>query len=262
MQESDFFDRGWCRFPYSEALAEWVAFTLPAARASVKDPRHGDWWRCGNTWFVGVHALDNDELGAVAGGPALAGPAVGFVADTLALDIRMDRAQVSVCYPGYPQPMANESDAAFRYRRERAAAHVDGILPEGPERRRHLRHHHAFTLGVPMVEASADAAPFTVWESSHELVREALAQRFGEIPAKDWGNEDITDAYHAARRRIFAECRKVEISASPGEAYIVHRLALHGIEPWGEMAHAGEDGRMICYFRPELNDATRWLADR
>jgi len=260
--EADFFERGWCRFPYSEALAEWVGFALPAARACVGDPRHSEWWRCDNTWFVGVHALDNDESGALAGGPALAGPAVDYVADALNLDIGWDRAQVSVCFPGYPRPMAGESEASFRYRRERAAAHIDGILPEGAGRRRHLRHYHAFILGVPMVETSADAAPFTIWEGSHELVRQSLAERLGGLPADDWGDEDITDAYHAARRRIFEECRRVEVSARPGESYLVHRLTLHGIAPWGEQAVAGEDGRMICYFRPEPGDAAGWLADR
>jgi len=262
MLESDFFNNGWCRFPYSEALADWVAFALPAARACVGDPRYSQWWRCRNTWFVGVHALDNDESGALPGGPALAGPAADFVKGALLLDIGWDRAQVSVCYPGYPRPMAGESEAAFRYRREKDAAHIDGILPEGSRRRRRLRHHHAFILGVPMVETSADAAPFALWEGSHELVRQSLAERFGDLPAADWGDEDITDAYHAARRRIFDECRRVEVSARPGEAYLVHRLTLHGIAPWGAQAVAGKDGRMICYFRPELSDVDRWLAER
>ena len=262
MRKSDFFANGWCRFPYSEALAEWVASALPAARTCVDDPRHRQWWRCGDTWFVGVHALDNDRNGGLAGVPALTGPAADFVEDTLKPDSGWDRAQVSVCYPGYPQPMASESAAAFRYRRDKAAAHVDGIVPEGPGRRRHLRHHHAFILGLPMVEASPDASPFTVWEGSHELVRNALRDRLDEVPPGEWGDEDITDAYQAARRRIFDACRRVEVSARPGEAYLVHRLALHGIAPWGEHAVAGEDGRMICYFRPELDQAERWLADR
>jgi hypothetical protein len=262
MRESDFFNNGWCRFPYSEALAEWVASALPAARACVDDPRHRQWWRCGDTWFVGVHALDNDSYGALAGGPALAGPAVNFVKDALMPDGGWDRAQVSVCYPGYPQPMAGESAAAFRYRREKAAAHVDGIVPEGPGRCRHLRHHHAFILGLPMVEASPDASPFTVWEGSHELVRDALRDRLGGLPSEEWGDEDITDVYQAARRHVFDVCRPVEISARPGEAYLVHRLALHGIAPWGKQAVAGRDGRMICYFRPEFGSAANWLSER
>ena len=158
--------------------------------------------------------------------------------------------------------MAGESAAAFRYRREKAAAHVDGIVPEGPGRCRHLRHHHAFILGLPMVEASPDASPFTVWEGSHEVVRDALRDRLGGVPTEQWGDEDITDAYQAARRRIFAACRPVEISARPGEAYLVHRLALHGIAPWGKQAVAGRDGRMICYFRPEFGSAANWLSER
>ena len=261
MRDYDFFDKGWRRFPYSGALAEWVAQALPAARAAVNDPRYRQWWRCGNTWFAGVNALENDRDGAPPGGAPLTGPAVDFVTQSLKLGVGWDRAQVSVCYPGYPRPMDGESEAAHRYRRERAAAHIDGIVPEGPARRRHLRQHHAFILGIPMVEANADASPFTVWEGSQEIVRQILRERFGALPDRHWGDEDITNMYQGMRRRIFAECPRIEISARPGEAYLVHRLALHGVAPWRNGAVAGPDGRMICYFRPEFETPARWLSD-
>jgi len=261
MQSSGFFEQGWCRFPFSEELAEWVARSLDAARAAVQAPEYREWWRCGGTWFAGVNALANDETGATASGPPLAGPAIDFIRRELKFQqITWDHGQVSVCYPGYPQPMQRESAAAFRFRRERAAAHIDGTVPEGPERRRHLRHHHAFILGIPMVDASADAAPFTLWEGSHEQVRQVFTERFGKLPPDRWGDEDITESYVAMRRAVFDTCRRLEITARPGEAYLVHRLALHGIAPWGVNAQAGEDGRMICYFRPELFTARSWLS--
>jgi len=171
-----------------------------------------------------------------------------------------DRAQVSVCYPRYPLPMESEPAAAFRYRRDRDAAHVDGLLPEGADRRRHLREHHAFILGIPMVDVSANASPFVVWEGSHEVVRAALVERFGSLPPERWGDEDLTEAYHAVRRRVFDTCERVEIAAKRGEAYVAHRLVLHGVAPWGESASAGEDGRMICYFRPLSGGPKEWLA--
>ncbi len=74
--------------------------------------------------------------------------------------------------------MAGESPAKTRYRRERDAAHVDGLLPEGEERRRHLREHHGFILGLPMVEFDREASPFVVWEGSHEIMRDIFAARF------------------------------------------------------------------------------------
>ena len=47
------------------------------------------------------------------------------------------------------------------------------------------------------------------------------------------------------------------VTAGRGEAYLVHRLALHGIAPWGAGATAGE--RMVIYFRPESGDPAAWL---
>ena len=85
------------------------------------------------------------------------------------------------------------------------------------------------------------------------------ATHFGDLPPQEWGEVDVTEAYHAARRRIFAECPRVEIAAKPGEAYLVHRLALHGMARWGEGATAGADGRMIVYFRPILFGPRGWL---
>ena len=71
-------------------------------------------------------------------------------------------AQVSAVYPGYPKPRQGESDAAFRYRLNRDAAHVDGLLAIGPERRRMLRERHAYILGLPLTECSETAAPMTI----------------------------------------------------------------------------------------------------
>jgi len=252
--------KGWCRFGYDPALAEWVRLALPAARKAVGARENASWLRCGGTWFVGVNALPNDPSGAVGGSGPLRGDAVCFIRQALGISaFRWDRAQISACYPRYPQPMESEPAAAFRYRRERDAAHVDGLLPEGIDRRRHLREYHAFILGIPMVEFSADASPFVVWEGSHELIRRALSERFSERPPDRWGDEDLTEAYHQMRRRVFASCRRVEIPATPGEAFIAHRLVLHGVAPWAESATAGDDGRMICYFRPIIGGPLEWL---
>ncbi len=256
----DFFKRGWCRFPFDPALADWVDRTLPAARAAVADPANAEWLRCGGTWFAGVNILGNDGKGGVPGGVHLSGLAVDFVRQHLDLpDFEWESAQISICYPGYPQPMDAEPEPAFRYRQKRDAAHVDGLLPEGPDRRRHLREYHGFLLGIPMAETSADASPFVIWEGSHEVIRESFQEAFAHRPPATWGDLDITEAYQATRRRIFDACDRVEVAAAPGEAYLVHRLALHGVAPWGAAARAGPDGRMIAYFRPEIGGPADWL---
>lgn len=253
--------RGWCRFAADAVLGRWVAATLPAAQAAVAAPENAKWLRCGGTWFAGVNVLGNDTAGAVRSGPPLCGTVIDFIRDGLGLSgFDWDRGQVSVCYPTYPQPMPSETEAAFRYRRDKDAAHVDGLVPIGPERRRHLKESHAFILGLPMVETGAGASPVTVYEGSHELAREAFAERFAGLPEARWPDEDVTEAYHALRSRIFETCPRVEVHARPGEAYLIHRLALHGVARWRDGATAGPDGRMIVYFRPLLGGPGDWIA--
>lgn len=252
--------RSWCRFAYDETLARWVEQALPAARATLAAGDNAKWLRCGGTWSIGVNALPNDAAGALAGGTPISGRAVDFVRNDLGMQgFEWDRAQVSVVYPGYPLPMASESAAAFRYRIDRDAAHVDGVKREGPRRRRYLLGHHRFVLGIPMVETGTGASPLVVWEGSHEFVRRVFQERFGAMPPASWRREDITELYQSVREKIFAACERVEIVAQPGEAYLVHRLALHGIAPWSAPKSDGSDGRMIVYFRPETEATETWL---
>ncbi len=70
---------------------------------------------------------------------------------------------------------------------------------------------------------------------------------------------DVTEAYHAARREVFETCARVVVHARPGEAYLIHRLALHGVAPWRAGAKAPPEGRMIAYFRPEIGSPADWI---
>jgi hypothetical protein len=221
------------------------------AEACAADPEaRAKWLRCGGTWFAGVNVFPNDARGAVpqARVPPLQGAAIDFVRDALGLaGLAWDRAQISVCHPGYPQPWEGESEAAFRFRRDRDAAHVDGLIRDA-DRRRSLGETHGFILGIPLSESDPEAAPMVVWEGSHEVMRAAFRQRFEGVAPADWGAEDVTEAYQAARRAAFESCRRVTVTARPGGAYLVHRLALHGVAPW---LAAGETPRAIAYFRPD-----------
>lgn len=243
--------RGWVRFPSDPRLRDWARAASLRAEAALADPALAHWHQCEGTWFVGVDALDNDARGAVGGVP-LAGAAIEALAPLPALH----RAQLSAIFPGYPRPRRGEGDAAFRYRRDRDAAHVDGLLPEGAARRRHLREPHAWILGLPLTDTGPDAAPLVVWEGSHHLMRAAFARVFDGTDPEGWGEVDVTDAYQAARREVFATCRRVAVHARPGEAYVIHRLALHGVAPW---AAAQGPPRIIAYFRPELARIADWL---
>ncbi len=243
---------GWAVVGPDPRIADWAATARPAAMAAIAAQSEG--WRCGGTWHAGVDVLPNAADGSMAG--------VAFPWDALPLPPRtLHAGQVSVIRPGYPQPWAGENEAAFGYRLRRDAAHIDGILPIGPNRQRMVREPHAWILGLPLNPVSSDAAPLVVWERSHEIIRKALLAACAPLPEADWDKVDLTVPYQAARRQVFAECNRRELPVQPGQATLVHRLCLHGMAPWSDDADAPPEGRMIAYFRPMLRSVAAWLDD-
>lgn len=238
---------GWHRIGPDPAIARWAE----AARVAVRGSPPGD-WRAGGTWDVGLEALPNDADGSVAGTP------FPWAALRLA-PVPLQRAQVSSVRPGYPQP---DGDAtAHRWRLSRDGAHLDGVLPEGPGRRRHIREPHAWILGLPLTRCDAGASPLVVWEGSHVILRAALKAALAPHPPADWPDVDVTDAYGAARAQVLATCPRVPLPARPGEALLVHRLMLHGVAPWADGASAPPEGRRVAYLRPLLPSVADWLAE-
>ena len=250
MSAAAFAETGWARFPADPALAAWAKAAAPVAEALAADPAlHPRDLRCAGAWFAGVNVFPNGADGRAPGGPPLAGAAVDFALASVGLTaVAWDRAQISVAYPGYPRHGVEESAAAFRYRRDRDAAHVDGLLREGPERRRFLAETHLFILGIPLDDPADGAAPLVVWEGSHEIMRAAFRETLAGVDPADWPRIDVTEPYQAARRRCFETCRRVALPARRGEAYVVHRLALHGVAPWAAPMDAAP--RAVAYFRP------------
>ena len=241
---------GWRRIGPDPAIARWAAAALPLARAALAKTDQP--LRCGGTWAVGLDLLPNAADGAVAG-VTLPWGVLGLPPEPL------HRAQLSTTFPGYPQPSSEESETAFRFRLNRDAAHLDGLLPIGPDRQRMVKEPHGWILGLPLTEADAGASPLVVWEGSHEILRAALRQALANHPPEIWGEVDLTAAYAEARRAVFQTCRRVALPARPGEALLMHRLALHGVAPWAPGAQAAPEGRMIAYFRPQLPDVASWL---
>ena len=253
-----FTTKGWRLFSYDPAIAAWAQAALRQAKAVVAQPEMGKkWLQCQGTWFVGVDALASDGQGAL-GGVSLAGEVIDWLSEIDYLPFHP--AQLSVIYPGYPKPRIGDTEAGFRYRKNRDAAHVDGLLAVGPERRRMLKEPHAFILGLPLNSCSPAASPMVVWEGSHLIIAEVFQKAFVGIDAASWAEVDVTAVYQAARRQVFERCKRVLVHAAPGEAYVVHRLALHGVAPWQSGADAPEEGRMIAYFRPELETKSLWSA--
>ncbi len=249
-----FLRRGWAHFDHTPEVAAWAATARAAALVEIADPVcQAEWLQCGGTWFVGVDTLPNSVDGSVGGSGPLAGPGYDQAVDIYG-GLPLHRGQVSVMYPGYPKPREGEGEGAFGFRLRRDAAHVDGLLAVGPARQRMLKERHAYILGLPLTQASAEASPLVVWEGSHEIMRAAFARALRDMPPQSWSEVDLTEIYTHTRAQVFENCRRVELPAKPGEATLLHRLAVHGVAPWGAAATAPPEGRMIAYFRPELPD--------
>jgi hypothetical protein len=258
MSLSTFLTQSYLTFKAEPATVAWVQSVRPAAVAAMADRANAQWWRCSGTWFVGVDALANDAEGRVGTGPALTGVAIDFVRRDLRLPHPAShKAQVSVCLPGYPKPDAQETVAAHEFRVKRDSAHVDGLHGEGNPKRRFMRERHDYIFGISLLDGDAGAAPFVVWEGSHRIMQQAFARAYEGAAPETWGDVDVTEIYQAARAEVFKTCRRVELPAKAGEAYVVHRFALHGVAPWRE---SPLDQRAIVYFRPWQMTAEAWLS--
>lgn len=264
MDRTGFETLGWAKLTFDPNLAEWAKCALPWAIKAANDPaQHVEWLRSGGTWFVGVDALGNDAKGCIAGSAPLAGPVLDAARCVMGQnDFDWGAGQVSVCYKGYPKKDDAKTDGAFNYRKTRDYAHLDGLKAVGTARRRMMEEFHGFILGIPLNETPPQAAPFIIWEGSHLIFRNMLQTAYAKAPVKDWVQIDITEIYQKTRAHIFQTCKRIELHAKPGEAYIAHRFALHGMAAWPEDANGPEDGRIIAYFRPHWQrDMQGWLAD-
>ena len=92
-----------------------------------------------------------------------------------------------------------------------------------------------------------------VWEGSHIIMAEAFQKVFEGHDAQEWSEIDVTEVYQAMRKRVFKTCRRVTVHALPGEAYVLHRLALHGVAPWVKGAVAPEQRAHDRLFAPGIS---------
>lgn len=236
--------KGW-RKVASPAIAAWARAAIgPAVAALDGQPR-----RHGGTWAVGLDLLPNAPDGSI--GAPLPWEDLGLAAQPL------HKAQLSAIHPGYPQRDPEDTDAAHRFRLTRDAAHLDGLLALGPDKRRYMKEPHAWILGLALTQATA--SPLVVYEGSHTILRAALTKALLPHDPATWGDVDLTEPYTQARRQIFATCPRVVVPQSPGEAVILHRLTLHGVTPWEQGATAPPQGRIVAYFRPLLASVHDWL---
>lgn len=254
MDKTAFDTLGWAKIPYDPDLENWAKHAYPQAIQAAHDPiHHAEWLRSQGTWFVGVDVLkDYKPLSSTA-----------LEAAQYAMDkqpFNWGLAQVSVCYKGYPKHGIDETTGMFNYRKNRDFAHLDGLKAVGDTRRRMMDEFHGFILGIPLNETPAKAAPFVIWEGSHLIFREMLAKAYAGIAPENWQHTDITEIYQATRTEIFKTCKRVELHAKPGEAYIAHRFSLHGMAAWDETLDGPKEGRIIAYFRPYIDGSlSGWI---
>lgn len=239
---------GWRKAGPHPAIAAWALAAHPLAVEALS--RTDQPLRCGGTWAVGLDLLPNAPDGSVEGVP-LPWQVLGLS------PMPLHAAQLSTILPGYPQASPDETAAGYRFRQTRDSAHLDGLLPIGPNRQRMLKEPHAWILGLPLT--ISDASPLVVWEGSHRVMQTALQTALASFPAETWGEVDLTAAYQAARSKVFQSCRRVELPGTPGEAVVLHRHLIHGVAPWKSGDTAPPEGRIVAYFRPLMPSVADWL---
>lgn len=242
-------DSGWQIIGPNPDIANWAMAAHSLALQTLATRK--EVWRCGGTWLVGVDALPNAENGNV--------PGATFPWDALPLTPEnLHKAQLSVIKPGYPQPSHAETEAAFKYRLNRDAAHLDGLILQ-PDGARHMEEPHHWILGIPLNACDTTASPLVVWDGSHDILRLALLKFLSPYSPEDWSQIDLNPTYQAARREIFATCTRQVLPVLPGQATVLHRHLLHGTAAWIPGASAPDEGRMIAYLRPQMKSVKDWL---
>ena len=250
---------GYIEFGYDEQIAKWAECAKKKSSRILADPAHlQKWLQCEGTWFVGVDVLPNNSTGDFQNTKL---PTV-FKSFMDKINLKpYHKAQLSVIFPGYPKPRIGDSEAAFEYRRKRDAAHVDGLLPIGEEKRRYLVEPHGVILGIPLNNTHPGASPIVVWEGSHSIMQKEFSRLFSNINPSDWKDVDVTDTYKKARKYCFENCNRITITGSVGTGYALHPLLLHGIAPWVCPIKGPESAsRQVAYFRPLLRNVQDWLA--
>ncbi|SLN17354.1 hypothetical protein [Pseudooctadecabacter jejudonensis] len=235
-------------YPHEDGVLHWAETAHRIGRDVAQDADlRAKWLRHDGTWFVGVDALPTGEDGSIDGVP-LAGPWL----DDVPVPAVWHPAQLSVTYAGYPRQGPGDSDAAHRWRLNRASAHVDGLHLEGG--RRFAREPHAFIVGFALNETRA--CPLMVWPGSHVIIGAALRAVIGD---RDPRQVDVTETYQAARQQVLDQITPVPVVAAVGQTIVVHRHSVHGIAPHDPAVPVPTEGRMMAYFRPECADPHHWL---
>ncbi len=255
---------GWYQFSADDQILGWLESIQTVVGQAIAAPQNQHWWRYQGTWFVGVNVLPNDGRGRVNAGPTLTGAAANFLAKYLKADLgAFDKAQLSIVRAGYPQADKHETKAALAYRRDRDAAHIDGLLKDAVAAGRYAREYHHYLWAIALHDGSLCTSPLVVWRGSHRLIQDSFRRFFADKDIESISQYDVSECYAATRKQVFEQCERVALPLQRGQSVVAHRFLLHGTAPWSRSQRGIKqtDARGLCFFRPELKDLHRWLHD-
>ena len=263
---------GWSFLNTDHIHYEWIA----EAKEQLETKFHQKLYdyndlRCGSTWFVGANFLDNSSNGNI-GTKSMSKFFFSNISKKFGPNIKYwDKAQVSICWPGYPKKDAKETKKSYDFRIKRFASHIDGIIPFGSKKRRFAKEFHAFILGFPLHNNCLDCAPLVLWEGSHKIFRNFFKEIYEGISFNKISNIDITELYNECRKKVFKNCEVKKIIPQFKQPYLLDRHVLHGIDEWREkknvkcspknhrLLNSLSDGRIIVYFRPVFFNPHDWI---
>ena len=263
---------GWSFLNTDHIHYEWIA----EAKEQLETKFHQKLYdyndlRCGSTWFVGANFLDNSSNGNI-GTKSMSKFFFSNISKKFGPNIKYwDKAQVSICWPGYPKKDAKETKKSYDFRIKRFASHIDGVIPFGSKKRRFAKELHAFILGFPLHNNCLDCAPLVLWEGSHKIFRNFFKEIYEGISFNKISNIDITELYNECRKKVFKNCEVKKITPQFKQPYLLDRHVLHGIDEWREkknvkcspknhrLLNSLSDGRIIVYFRPVFFNPHDWI---
>ena len=263
---------GWSFLNTDHIHYEWIA----EAKEQLETKFHQKLYdyndlRCGSTWFVGANFLDNSSNGNI-GTKSMSKFFFSNISKKFGPNIKYwDKAQVSICWPGYPKKDAKETKKSYDFRIKRFASHIDGVIPFGSKKRRFAKEFHAFILGFPLHNNCLDCAPLVLWEGSHKIFRKFFKEIYEGISSNKISNIDITEFYNECRKKVFKNCEVKKITPQFKQPYLLDRHVLHGIDEWREkknvkcspknhrLLNSLSDGRIIVYFRPVFFNPHDWI---
>ena len=270
---SNFNQKGWCFLDNDDQHHRWIE----AAKANIlykfgKRKYTKRDFRSGNTWFIGTNFLDNGSDGNI-NGVSMSSGLWSQISGKFGQGVEYwDPGQVSIFWQGYPKNDSRETEKAFKYRLNKYASHVDGLLPIGPKKRRFAKEYHAFILGLPVINSMAGSAPLVVWEGSHIIFRDLFRRLYNRVSETELRNLDITEMYQKCRTKVFSTCPIRKIFSDHNQPYVLDRHLLHGVVQWKtNKMHSSKkcpndgiqfdplSGRIVIYFRPSYKSPMDWL---